>query len=396
VALLETGTGRSGLCLDPAAFDCFLQLGQVFKAADSTEVYVPAGLSALQVAAPQEAGEEAVMPAAHAWASAVPSPAAEAGTVRSDFRLASSAAASRVCSIAALTAKSMGQASARVPAADQQTPSVQRTDCLYEVAWRVADTVVSGEAGGERTLWQMSASEQRDPAGAAAGAIASVQRLLKGSAAGAVQLQTVGAALVPGSIAADVGRVRTAAAAALSGLVKTLNQEVPQTSWSSQDSDPAAAGCGRAGAAALVQLGANPGAADAFGSAARGGSRLAPLLLKSAAVEQLGPHHLFPSPRGSLNSLVPRPVDTTSLAPGLVLVAVRAVGINFRDVLNVLGMYPGDPGPPGGDCAGVVVAAGPGSSLSVGQPVFGLAAGSLGSHVIASAQTVVPLPASTR
>ena len=24
-----------------------------------------------------------------------------------------------------------------------------------------------------------------------------------------------------------------------------------------------------------------------------------------------------------------------------------------RDVLNVLGMYPGDPGPPGGDCAGV-------------------------------------------
>ena len=29
------------------------------------------------------------------------------------------------------------------------------------------------------------------------------------------------------------------------------------------------------------------------------------------------------------------------------LVAVAAVGINFRDVLNVLGMYPGDPGDPG-------------------------------------------------
>jgi NADPH:quinone reductase-like Zn-dependent oxidoreductase len=84
--------------------------------------------------------------------------------------------------------------------------------------------------------------------------------------------------------------------------------------------------------------------------------------------------------------------SAAALAPGQVLVAVRAVGINFRDVLNVLGMYPGDPGPPGGDCAGVVVAAGPGSSLSVGQPVFGLAAGSLGSHVVASAKTVVPLP----
>ena len=71
-----------------------------------------------------------------------------------------------------------------------------------------------------------------------------------------------------------------------------------------------------------------------------------------------------------------------------------------RDVLNVLGMYPGDPGPPGGDCAGVVlrglvkhsdaVLAGPGDA------VFGLAAGSLGSHVIASNQTVVPVPASIR
>ena len=39
-------------------------------------------------------------------------------------------------------------------------------------------------------------------------------------------------------------------------------------------------------------------------------------------------------------------------------VAVKAVGLNFRDVLNVLGMYPGDPGAPGADCAGVVVQAG--------------------------------------
>ena len=36
------------------------------------------------------------------------------------------------------------------------------------------------------------------------------------------------------------------------------------------------------------------------------------------------------------------------------------MGVNFRDVLNVLGMYPGDPGPPGADCAGVVTAIGAG------------------------------------
>ena len=48
---------------------------------------------------------------------------------------------------------------------------------------------------------------------------------------------------------------------------------------------------------------------------------------------------------------------------------MRAVGLNFRDVLNVLGMYPGDPGAPGGDCAGVVEA--------VGAGVQGLAPGEL-------------------
>ena len=37
---------------------------------------------------------------------------------------------------------------------------------------------------------------------------------------------------------------------------------------------------------------------------------------------------------------------------------VKAVGLNFRDVLNVLGMYPGDPGDPGGDVAGIVAAVG--------------------------------------
>lgn len=41
-----------------------------------------------------------------------------------------------------------------------------------------------------------------------------------------------------------------------------------------------------------------------------------------------------------------------------VLVSVKAVGLNFRDVLNVLGMYPGDPGDPGQDCAGVIAAVG--------------------------------------
>jgi NADPH:quinone reductase-like Zn-dependent oxidoreductase len=64
-----------------------------------------------------------------------------------------------------------------------------------------------------------------------------------------------------------------------------------------------------------------------------------------------------------------------------------------RDVLNVLGMYPGDPGPPGADCAGVVLSVGAGvTHLQTGDRVFGLAGGSLGSHVDCSSMTVVKMP----
>lgn len=52
--------------------------------------------------------------------------------------------------------------------------------------------------------------------------------------------------------------------------------------------------------------------------------------------------------------------------------SVRAVGLNFRDVLNVLGMYPGDPGAPGADCAGIVE--------SIGHGVDGVKPGKVVAH----------------
>lgn len=101
-------------------------------------------------------------------------------------------------------------------------------------------------------------------------------------------------------------------------------------------------------------------------------------------------------------------------------IAVRAVGLNFRDILNVLGMYPGDPGAPGADCAGTVEAVGPcvngiapgapceNSShspilmlvgdfsclvdLLAGDAVFGLAPGCLGPTVLVPTSLVVPMP----
>ncbi|MFI1370362.1 acyltransferase domain-containing protein, partial [Streptomyces griseochromogenes] len=45
--------------------------------------------------------------------------------------------------------------------------------------------------------------------------------------------------------------------------------------------------------------------------------------------------------RGTLDNLVLAPADAGELGVGEVRVGLRAAGVNFRDVLNVLGMYPG-------------------------------------------------------
>ena len=69
------------------------------------------------------------------------------------------------------------------------------------------------------------------------------------------------------------------------------------------------------------------------------GSTLDGQLSSSGAVGGGEWFQLRPRPRGSLGSLVPEPVGLEKakalLAPGDVLVAVRAIGLNFRDVLNV-------------------------------------------------------------
>ena len=61
--------------------------------------------------------------------------------------------------------------------------------------------------------------------------------------------------------------------------------------------------------------------------------------------------------------------------------------IHRRDVLNVLGMYPGDPGPPGGDVAAAIAAVAAGSGHRVGELVFGQAAGCLGTAVLSNHHT---------
>lgn len=132
--------------------------------------------------------------------------------------------------------------------------------------------------------------------------------------------------------------------------------------------------------------------------AVRQGKYLAPRLLQWArsghlAVPRGTDYALAPTERGTIDNLrltetqVPPPDD------GYVQVRVEAAGLNFRDVLNVLGLYPGDPGPIGGDFAGIVTQVGGSvTGVEVGQRVYGFMQGAFASLFNVPAQLLAPIP----
>ncbi len=96
------------------------------------------------------------------------------------------------------------------------------------------------------------------------------------------------------------------------------------------------------------------------------------------------------STRGILDNLQFVPVERAKPSQGQVEIEVHASGQNFRDVLNALDLYPGDPGPLGGECAGKVVAIGDGvTNVAVGDRVMAIAPGTFGSHVITYADLAI-------
>ena len=74
-------------------------------------------------------------------------------------------------------------------------------------------------------------------------------------------------------------------------------------------------------------------------------------------------------------------------------VAVRAAGVNFRDVLIALGMYPDGAAVMGSEGAGVVVEVGAGvDAVASGDRVMGLFPHGAGTVVVTDARLVVGVP----
>ncbi|MEU7298507.1 SDR family NAD(P)-dependent oxidoreductase, partial [Streptomyces exfoliatus] len=136
--------------------------------------------------------------------------------------------------------------------------------------------------------------------------------------------------------------------------------------------------------------------------AVRDGAPLVPRLGRATAGGALVPPagvtawRLEVRERGTLDhlALAPCPENLAPLGEGEVRVAVRAAGVNFRDVLNTLGLYPGDPGLLGLEGAGVVTEVGPGvPGLAVGDRVMGLFSGAFGPVAVADHRRVAVMPA---
>jgi acyl transferase domain-containing protein/NADPH:quinone reductase-like Zn-dependent oxidoreductase/acyl carrier protein len=98
--------------------------------------------------------------------------------------------------------------------------------------------------------------------------------------------------------------------------------------------------------------------------------------------------------RGSFDNLKLDVADRRPPAPGEVELRVHASALNFRDVMNVMDLYPGDPGPLGAECAGEIVAVGEGvTEFAIGDPVVAIAPGGLAAFVTVPTEWVAPKPA---
>ncbi len=99
--------------------------------------------------------------------------------------------------------------------------------------------------------------------------------------------------------------------------------------------------------------------------------------------------------RGSLDNLQWQPVTRSVPNFGQVEIQVEATGLNFRDVLNALGLYPGEAGDLGLECAGKIVAIGKGvDNFQIGDRILAMTSGSFSQYVTVDAHLVVPIPTS--
>ncbi|AXB47620.1 type I polyketide synthase [Amycolatopsis albispora] len=196
-----------------------------------------------------------------------------------------------------------------------------------------------------------------------------------------------------GATAVGDEAVRDLAAAAVWGLVRSAQAENPGRFLLADLDETAESAAVLTNLTELLELGETQVALRA-GTAHLG--RLARLSASPALVPPEGtPWRLATANKGSLDELIlaPCPDLLEPLTERQVRVAIRAAGLNFRDVLNALGMYPGEAGVFGAEAAGVVVQTGPDVvDLRPGDRVMGMLFGGFGPEGVVDERFLTKLP----
>ncbi|AEM85378.1 Beta-ketoacyl synthase [Streptomyces violaceusniger Tu 4113] len=212
--------------------------------------------------------------------------------------------------------------------------------------------------------------------------LAEIQRWVADDAMAGTRLAVV----TRGAVAVhDDAEVTDPAATAVWGLVRSAQAEHPGR-VALVDAD-----------GACEELPAGVWSGDEPQLAVRGGAVWVPRLARvepGLRVPAQPSWHLDSAEYGTLEhlALLPDEAEPAPLEAGQVRIEVRAAGLNFRDVLVALGMYPGR-SVIGTEGAGVVTEVGPGvAGLVVGDRVMGLFSGSFGPLATADAHTVVRMP----
>ncbi|MGJ6964981.1 SDR family NAD(P)-dependent oxidoreductase, partial [Streptosporangium sp. G11] len=196
-----------------------------------------------------------------------------------------------------------------------------------------------------------------------------------------------------GAVSAGSGETaRDVAGAAVWGLVRSAQAENPDR-FVLADLDGHAASAGRLPAALAT--------GEPQVALREGGAVLAARLVRATGATLSPPEgaaswRMDSRDKGTLENLtfLDAPEAVAPLAPGQVRVALRAAGVNFRDVLNALGMYPGEAGAMGLEGAGRVVEVGPGvTAFAEGDRVMGMFdGGAFGPLAVTDHRQLVAVP----
>ena len=312
--------------MNPAVLDCCLQLGGMVpseqgssKNSSSGPTYIPAGLEALHAGG--SIGAQPVVALARRPAGVIDT---EAAVLRRHAMVDS--ARGLVCQVEGLESRSIGSK-------NRSGATTQQQDMLYEINWLAAEVTtaahnccLTGTTSGQGHA-ALNLGAPTIVSASAAGLLAVQGALAAG--AGCISLTSTGQHVSHTSTSG----ITPSASQALWAMLRTAAQECSgQLAVSGMDID-----CLDPSACTADQLlveassvGASAQAFDGYGTSRSGRTLNLPAMAASEAHSAPAPFQLLPMPRGSLASLAPQVMDAAGVAPGQILLAVKAVGINFR------------------------------------------------------------------